>query len=274
MGNRKTFLLIALFISVSFGATAQVRRYINNDGRYQRRASWSQQPHSKGLFSSTDGSGIVLTIEGGATYYYGDVEFPGLALFGGVPSDWASAHMSFYGKLSLMMPVYNHLGVRINLTGGKLQANNFEYQSAPRSQKEFSSFFAEPSATVEYYPFSEVSKWFYIYAGLGITYSYIDCNHFATVDGTFHKLSPTVPFGIGVNFPVAYNFRIGINLGCHQTLFDSYFSSLDGYPFKSPEGEVMGKKSRWADGYFTGGITLSYVFKNKACKICRFTKYQ
>lgn len=273
MGNKKALVLVLLLAVVSLGATAQVRRYINNDGRYQKRASWQNKPQSHGLYSETGGSGNVLTIEGGVNYYYGDVEFPGLALFGGIPSDWASAHLSYYGKLSFMMPVHKHVGVRINVTGGMLQANNFEYVSAPRSQKQFSSFFAEPSATVEYYPFSEVSKWFYIYAGFGVTYSYVDCSHFTQVDGTFHKVSPIVPVGLGVNFPIAYNFRLGINLGCHQTIIDSYFSSLDGYPFKGTDGEIKGKQSRWADGYFTGGISLSYVFKNKTCKTCRFDKY-
>lgn len=274
MENKKKLLLIAILAIASLGANAQVRRYINNDGRYQKRAAWSHKTNSRGLYSAIEGSENVLTIEGGVNYYYGDVEFPGLAFFGGVPSDWASAHMGYYGKLSFMMPVHDHLGVRINLTGGLLQANNFEYQSAPRSQKEFSSFFAEPSATVEYYPFSEVAKWFYIYAGLGIAYSYIDCSHFTLIDDVVHKVSPIVPFGLGVNFPLGNNVRLGVNLGCHQALLDTYFSSLDGYPFKAADGEVKGLKSQWIDGYFTGGISLSYVFsKNTDCKACRYNRF-
>ena len=277
MGNKKTFLLIALFAMATLGASAQVRRYINNDGRYKQRASWKYSTQSRGLYSrygDGEGSGNVLTLEGGVNYYYGDVEFPGLAFFGGIPSDWASAHMGYYGKLSFMMPMHTHVGLRINLTGGLLQANNFEYQSEPRFQKEFSSFFAEPSATVEYYPFSEVSEWFYIYAGLGIAYSYIDCAHMARIDGVYHRISPVGPFGLGVNFPLAYNFRLGINIGCHQALIDTYFSSMDGYPFKMENGDIGGKKSRWMDGYFTGGLSLSYVFKDKTCKACRFMRYQ
>ena len=250
--------------------SAQRRRIINNDGRYKKVYSWSNRTNSYGLHTKGKGSGHILTLEFGLNQYFGDVEFPGLAIVDQNSNNW-DTHTGFYGELSYMIPIQKHLGLRFHVLGGKLNGNNFKYLDAPNQQKEFASFIVEPDVTIEYYPFSEAGRWFYIFGGVGVTYSNINYTHFGITEENVNRISPTIP--IGINIPIGNNFAVGFEVDCHQTLMDNASSSLDGYPFVNPQGEVSGKQSKWADGYFTAGIKLSYIFRNNKCSICRFDKY-
>ena len=252
--------------------SAQRRRIINNDGRYKKVYSWSNRTNSYGLHTKGKGSGHILTLEFGLNQYFGDVEFPGLAIVDQNSNNW-DTHTGFYGELSYMIPIQKHLGLRFHVLGGKLNGNNFKYLDAPNQQKEFASFIVEPDVTIEYYPFSEAGRWFYIFFVVGVTYSNINYTHFGITEENVNRISPTIPIGLGVNIPIGNNFAVGFEVDCHQTLMDNASSSLDGYPFVNPQGEVSGKQSKWADGYFTAGIKLSYIFRNNKCSICRFDKY-
>lgn len=252
--------------------SAQRRRIINNDGRYKKVYSWSNRTNSYGLHTKGKGSGHILTLEFGLNQYFGDVEFPGLAIVDQNSKNW-DTHTGFYGELSYMIPIQKHVGLRFHVLGGKLNANNFKYLDAPNQQKEFASFIVEPDVTIEYYPFSEAGRWFYIFGGVGVTYSNINYTHFGITEENVNRISPTIPIGLGVNIPIGNNFAVGFEVDCHQTLMDNASSSIDGYPFVNPQGEVSGKQSKWADGYFTAGIKLSYIFRNNKCSICRFDKY-
>lgn len=253
--------------------SAQRRRIINNDGRYKKVYSWGKRANSYGIHTKGKGSGHILSLEFGANQYFGDVEFPGLAIVDQNSKNW-DTHTGFYGELSYMIPMNRHLGIAFHVLGGKLNGNNFKYLSSPNQQKQFSSFIVEPDITIEYYPFTEAGKWFYIFGGVGATYSNITYTHFGITEENVNKFSPTLLVGTGVNFVNVRNFRMGIEIGGHQTLMDNTSSSLDGYPFVNPSGEVAGKQSEWWDGYFTAGLKLSYVFRNSTrCATCRFDKY-
>lgn len=272
MIKHKHIFILLIFLSIPLIMSAQRRRIINNDGRYKKVYSWSNRTNSYGLHTKGKGSGHILTLEFGLNQYFGDVEFPGLAIVDQNSNNW-DTHTGFYGELSYMIPIQKHVGLRFHVLGGKLNGNNFKYLDAPNQQKEFASFIVEPDVTIEYYPFSEAGRWFYIFGGVGVTYSNINYTHFSITEENVNRISPTIPIGLGVNIPIGNNFAVGFEVDCHQTLMDNASSSLDGYPFVNPQGEVSGKQSKWADGYFTAGIKLSYIFRNNKCSICRFDKY-
>lgn len=273
MTKYKHIFILLFFLSIPLIISAQKRRIITNDGRYKKVYSWSNRTNSYGLHTKGKGSGHILTLEFGLNQYFGDVEFPGLAMVDQNSNNW-DTHLGFYGELSYMIPIQKHLGLRFHLLGGKLNGNNFKYLEAANQRKEFSSFIAEPDITIQYYPFSEAGKWFYIFGGIGATYSNIAYTHFGITEKNVSRFTPTIPVGLGVDFPISNNFTIGLEVDCHQTLIDNTSSSLDGYPFINPSGETSGKQSKWADGYFTAGIKLSYIFKNnRNCATCRFDKY-
>ena len=272
MIKHKHIFILLIFLSIPLITSAQRRKIINNDGRYKKVYSWSNRTNSYGLHTKGKGSGHILTLEFGLNQYFGDVEFPGLAIVDQNSNNW-DTHTGFYGELSYMIPIQKHLGLRFHVLGGKLNGNNFKYLDAPNQQKEFASFIVEPDVTIEYYPFSKAGRWFYIFGGVGVTYSNINYTHFGITEENVNRISPTIPIGLGVNIPIGNNFAVGFEVDCHQTLMDNACSSLDGYPFVNPQGEVSGKQSKWADGYFTAGIKLSYIFRNNKCSICRFDKY-
>lgn len=273
MTKYKHIFILLFFLSIPLIISAQKRRIITNDGRYKKVYSWSNRANSYGLHTKGKGSGHILTLEFGATQYFGDVEFPGMAMTGENLSH-LSEKLGLYGEISYMIPLQKHVGLRFHVLGGTLKSNNFAYLDSPNQQKQFSSFIAEPDITIQYYPFSEAGKWFYIFGGIGATYSNISYTHFGITEKNVSRFTPTIPIGLGVDFPISNNFTIGLEVDCHQTLIDNTSSSLDGYPFINPSGETSGKQSEWKDGYFTAGIKLSYIFRNnRNCATCRFNKY-
>lgn len=268
MALYRIIISILLICLTSIESYSQYTKYINNDGIYKKKTSWTKRPTLHGLRTSQS-TGHVLSLSLGTNYYFGDVEFPGIVIMNTLPSDWINAHLGLYTKLSYMFPLNHYFGIKPAISIGKLQANNFEYQDKAERKKQFSSLYIEPQATIEYYPFATQPRWVYIFAGFSLNFSKISYQHY-TYSGTNNIILPMIPIGIGSSFPLSRNVLIGVDLEYHIGLLDTYYCNLDSYPFRTDTNEIVGKSSNWADSYFSIGISLSYVFEKKTCPTCHF----
>lgn len=264
----RIILSILFSYSFTFKGYSQYTKYINNDGRYKKVTSWGKKPSQHGLLS-TQASGHVLGLCIGTNYYFGDVEFPGVVILNTLPSDWINAHLGVYAKLSYLLPFNHYTGLKTAISCGKLQANNFDFQESDKKKKQFSSFYVEPSVTFELYPLISSPKWLYFYVGFSLNYSNISYTHY-TYSGFNNLFLPMIPLGFGSNFPLSRNVLWGIDIEYHLGLIDTYFSSLDSYPFMNNNHEIIGQSSNWADSYVSIGLTFSYAFDKKTCPSCHF----
>ena len=239
------------------------------------RIIWTKRPNRHtGLFTTRNrfvAPGV--SINGAAFYYFGDVDNVGVAFNGGFNRHNVGGGLT----LSYQLPISNHCNVRVGLQGGKLGGNSAEKLAAiGRSDyRKFSSVVMQPSAGVQYYPFSGAG--FYLYGGLGLAVSYITNFLFVAGDNTTRSgagaicVLPMVHLGLGYTWMLSTSWSLGVECLVNVGLCDTYYSNLDAWPLaasQSREGIAtgLGKKNDWNDGFFQFGITLIYQWRN--CESC------
>lgn len=245
---------------------------VNPSQRNRVDVIWSSRTNSRGLYTrgSTTANYVSngLTISVAALYYYGDVDLPGIAFNGGFQT--TNLFIGGTASFAYTMPLTNHCNWRFGLSLGALRGDNRGKQmddSGRLGTRMFRSFFFEPAAGIEYYPFSRAG--FYLYAGVALNASIILRSSYNGVEGNPFGILPMIPLEIGYDFRLGRSWLLRIYANVHQGIVDVPYMNLDGFPISKGEGTGGGNK--WADGYFSVGLSLSYKWHN--CEKCRQYKW-
>ena len=287
-----TLLLAIAFLVMPLATMAQA--YV------PKRVVWRNKPNTgTGLYTTHNyfvSHGISITAS--ALYYFGDVDNEGVAFTGGFNQE----NLSYGGGLQFAynLPAGNHCNLRFNLMGGTLRGNNkakFDALETPRDDyRKFQSYFVQPAVGVQYYPFSQAG--FYLYGGLAATFSIISNFEFwyyqqhvrqeEPLTGKTYGILPMVQLGIGYSWRLSEKWSMSAELMVQEGLVDHHYMNLDAYPLDPSQnsknvalgststtwtGKNGEKHTRWNDGWFQVGITVSYHWRN--CEYCRMlNKYQ
>lgn len=265
------------------------------EGANNNRVIWTKKPGAKGLYTTKNyfvSHGVGLTAA--AMYYFGDVDNEGVAFNGG----FNLHNLSLGGGFTFMynLPMGNHCNLRIGLLGGSIGGNNelkFSTLKTPRDDyRKFSAVLIEPAVGVQYYPFSRAGL--YIYGGVAVAgsiitnyqfYHYINTSHGkerTLLEGKTYGILPIVQLGIGYSFRLTESFSLSVEIMGQEGLVDQHYMNLDAYPLAKSQnslqiemGSTTGKwvdkdgkeHTRWNDGWFQAGITITYHWRN--CEYCR-----
>lgn len=252
--------------------------------------AWTSKPNSRtGLYTTrnyfiTNGVSVSLNL----MYYFGDVDNVGVAFNGG----FNKYNLSYGGALSVqyLLPVSHHLNMRFSLGAGKLNGNNAYIISRNLrpdgthrdDYKKFDSWFIQPAAGVEIYPFSKAG--FYLYGGIALAASHIKFEkgtiNFESDGSTIKDLTPNtndttwsflpmVQLGLGYSIRLAKSWTMNIEVMGQLGVCDLPRMNLDAWPL--PDTEAKGYVNNKApDGWFQVGVTFTYRWRN--CERCRLNK--
>ena len=229
-----------------------------------------------------------------AIYYFGDVENEGKPLNGGF-----NLKNNIGGLLtfSYNRPIANCCNLRCGLMGGVMRGNNedmLKELDEPRDDyRKFQSVVIQPSVGVQYYPFSRAG--FYLYGGVALTASIITNYEFwyyaphaggpstrELLQGQTYAFLPMVQVGIGYSWQLTKSWYMSAEFMLQEGLVDRHFMNLDAYPLAPSQnsagislGSVGGKwvdkdgnkHTRWNDGWFQLGLTVTYTLEK--CAPCR-----
>ncbi len=230
----------------------------------------------KGLYSHSNiYEEHAVSVYGGLGYYYGDIDHPGIAFKDG----WIDKNMCWGAQISYHWRPQGwnpHINWRFSGYVGQLRGDNSDLR--PINYRKFDSWLGELTAVIEYYPARKGKMGgFYLFGGAGVAYSYLnyDFNMGGTEMGvTQYKgnrscFVPLVHLGLGYNIRMGNHFRLGIEASAHQAVVDIPTINLDGYPFRTDNDNMIGKQSKWLDGWFSAGIRLMYRWESmKLCRRC------
>jgi len=213
------------------------------------------QKSRNGIFGETYYQSI--TVSAGANYYFGDIEKIGIF------SKYWKDQVNGFGQIGYIRNVYKEtLRFRINLIAGVLNGK--------RDASNFKTVFVEPNVILEYFPFTITKNKFcdclkktvglYIYGGIGLAFYSVNL-HTPIKDTKYNSYVPMAALGMGYRFDVSTRLELGIELGYNFALLDRLNLSLDGYPYKTSTGVVVGENtSKWNDGFYSIGIMAGYKF--------------
>lgn len=230
----------------------------------------------KGLYSHSNiYEEHAVSVYGGLGYYYGDIDHPGIAFKDG----WIDKNMCWGAQFSYHWRPRNwnkHINWRFSAYVGQLQGDNSDLR--PANYRKFDSWLGELSAAIEYYPAKKGKMGgFYLFGGAAVAYSYLnyDFNFFTTNDaikqykGNRSCFVPLIYAGLGYNIRMGKHFRLGLEVSAHQAVVDIPSINLDAYPFRGDNDFIVGKQSKWLDGWFSAGLRLMYRWEsNKLCRKC------
>lgn len=243
-----------------------------------------------GLYSTSNYIASGITFGGGVTYYYGDADNTGVAFNGGFHTANVGGAAAVYYNYGL---TFTHcLNLRFGLQGGLQRGNNKESIKKTHNRDDYRSFktyFIEPTAALEFYPFSFLGIGFYIYGGVSFLAGVIDYDYayYKRVDnqkvlsqltGQTFGFLPIAQVGIGYSFPLSGSWIMSAELSLHEGLVDTYYMNIDAYPMapsQNNDGVTIGRGAgqgkwedadgmphmRWDDGWFQFGLTVSRRFK-------------
>jgi hypothetical protein len=219
---------------------------------------------SGNIYAKTDKNGLTgnplqnaITISGGTNYYFGDIENTRRAF-----SEGWSNQVNFYGQFGYAKNIYKqNLKLKAAMLLGALngQKNN---------GNAFKSIVFEPDLILEYYPFTQKSKrcncsdkiiGFHLYGGVGFAISNVTFDAMKTHSLILKKntFAPIGALGVGYKYDISERIAIGCEVGYRFVIgIDVVNLNLDGYPINQKNT----KWSRWRDGFYTFGITTTYIF--------------
>ena len=262
-----SWLLLVVLLSMPLWCSAKPR---NNS-----TLVWTRHTDALGRYTGRYlfvARGVTVTL--GANYYYGDVDYSGRAFKEGFQTD------NLLGGLTLAYqhPLGSWFNLRSQVGFGALRgAADSVYKGFPMS---FRSLYMEPAMCVDYFPFANMQAYglgLYIFIGIGANVSLIEYDFgnppYEHVRGNALRCLPIVPCGIGWAFPLgrASGLMLNLELSLHQGILDTPVMNLDAYPQTKAQNGVRdyglsrkpsGKRNNeWTDGYFQGGISLSYRWR-------------
>jgi len=208
-----------------------------------------------GIFGETFSQSIMVST--GANYYFGDIEKAGIF------SIYWKSQVNVFGQIGYVKNIYKEtLRFRLNMIGGMLNGEKNDHS--------FKNLFFEPEVILEYFPFTitndklcdclKKTVGLYLYGGIGLSFYAVTLNT-PTKLIKYNSYVPMAALGGGYRFNVTSRVELGIELGYRFALVDKLNISLDGYPYRNDNGEIVGKNnSNWNDGFYTFGITAGYKF--------------
>jgi len=261
-----------------------------------QRVAWRSKANSRtGLYTTKNlfvSHGITMGFN--VMYYYGDVDNEGVVFSGGFNKN----NLSYGGGLYFFynLPAGNHCNLKFGIMGGTMNGNNktkLQHLTVPRDDyRKFNSILIQPAVGVQYYPFSNAG--FYLYGGLAVAGSIITNYEFYyyrnegsqkvrdKVEGSTFGILPMVQAGIGYSWRLSDSWLMSAEILVSEGLVDTQYMNLDAYPLaasQNSQGVELGKSfgtwtdkngmkhTRWNDGWFQVGITVTYQWQN--CEHCR-----
>lgn len=188
-----------------------------------------------------------ITIGANADYYFGDLETKAL---------FASSQLAGSFNLGYRYQFSQYAAVGINFIGGMLRGDDtyrYHFQSLYESTELLYTCFPIPGIGL------------YLSTGASLMVSSVDFSGKSSTGISYANkeisLSPMIPIYVGYLFNIGDHSRLGFQFSYHTTLMDTPNKTLDGYPFKDKEGNIIGEKdSQNIDSYFSFGIRYDVYF--------------
>jgi len=208
-----------------------------------------------GLIGEPPAQSIIISA--GANYFFGDIEKSSIF------SKYWKEQVSGLGQIGYVRNVLkDNLRLRMNLLGGLLVGQRNVYN--------FKNIIFEPDVILEYFPFTitrnkicscvKQNLGLFLYGGFGLS---LYSGRFSTPikDYKYNSFSPMAALGMGYRFEIVPKVELGIELGFRIALLNRVNLSLDGYPYKDDNGNIINKNaSKWSNGFYIFGIVAGYKF--------------
>ncbi|MCC5944042.1 MAG: outer membrane beta-barrel protein [Bernardetiaceae bacterium] len=187
---------------------------------------------------------------------------------GDIASQYQIRNLRPAGEFCLRYNFIPSVSARVSGLYGKLGASDRDQKNRFKQQRgvEFSADVLELQGRIEYNfrdfrAYSELTDWSpFIFVGGAVSWITTTTNYSQNPD---YLVVPSVPFGVGFKYRVAYGLNFGAEFGARLT----YSDAIDGLDSDDLQNKFQSQNPFNNDRYYYLGLHVSWTFQRVICPV-------